>query len=336
MKIRLGLIGLGDAWTDRHRRAILAMSDRFEIRAVCDSVHHRAEMVAAELGVSVAGGYGSLVKRPDIDAVLITSSDWAGPLPIMAACNAQKAIYCGHDVDLLPGEVEKIRAQVEKAGIAFSAELLRRNAPATLRLKELIATRLGPPQLLFCHHRLGVNGGVHGSTIDPIHRELVELLDWCCFLVDRTPSNVTGLVHRRYDEACPDEPVEDYHSLSLGFASDGPSAPVAQVSCGRYIPAAWQEAVSYRPLASLQVSCERGIAFVDLPSSLVWFDEAGRHQESLDCELPIAERLLGQFHRSITSLVRKRCDLEAIARAHEIIARAEQSHAEGRRVELFT
>lgn len=336
MKIRLGLIGLGESWTERHRRAVLSMSDRFEIRAVCDGVHHRAELAAEELHVSVAGGYHSLVKRPDIDAVIITSSSWAGPLPILAACEAQKAIFCSRDVDLLPGDVGKIREQVEQAGIAFSAELVRRNAPATLRLKELIATQLGKPQLLFCHHRLGVNCSVHGSTMDPICRELVELLDWCCFIVDQTPSFVTGLVHKRHDKTYPELAVEDYHSLSLEFSSDGLTAPVAQVSCGRYIPAAWQEAVNYRPLASLQVSCERGIAFVDLPNSLVWFDEAGRHQESLDYELPIGERLLDQFHRSITSLVRNRSDLEAIARAHEIIARAEQSHLEGRRIEVFT
>lgn len=336
MKIRLGLIGLGEAWNERHRRAILALNDRFVIRAVCDGVHRRAELVAEELGVSVTGGYASLVKRPDIDAVIITSSNWAGPLPILAACDAQKAIYCSHDVDLLPEDVKTIRDRVEKAGIAFSAELLRRNAPATLRLKELIATQLGRPQLLFCHHRLGVDGPLHGSTLDPIRRELVELLDWCCFIADQAPSCVTGIVHKRHDADCPEDPIEDYHSLSLEFATDGPSAPVAQVSCGRYIPAAWQEAVSYRPLASLQVSCERGVAFVDLPSSLVWFDEAGRHQESLDCELPISERLLDRFHRSITSLVRNRSDLEAIARAHDIISRAEQSYAEGRRIEVFT
>ena len=33
------------------------------------------------------------------------------------------------------------------------AEFPRRHAPATLRLKELIATRLGQPRLLFCHQR---------------------------------------------------------------------------------------------------------------------------------------------------------------------------------------
>ena len=60
-------------------------------------------------------------------------------------------------------------------------------------------------------------------------------------------------------------------------------------------PPDWQEAISYRPLAGPQVSCERGIAFVDLPSTLVWFDEAGRHQESLESERPLGEQLLTHF-----------------------------------------
>ena len=42
---------------------------------------------------------------------------------------------------------------------------------------------------------------------------------------------------------------------------------------------------------------QRGIAFVDLPATLVWFDEAGRHQESLDSERPVGEQLLTHFYR---------------------------------------
>ena len=84
----------------------------------------------------------------------------------------------------------------------------------------------------------------------------------------------------------------------------------------------------------MQVSCERGIAFVDLPSTLIWFDEAGRHQESLDAERPVAEQLLTQFHRAVTSLVRKTTDLEDAYRALRIVEEARRSHGEGRRVEL--
>ena len=130
-----------------------------------------------------------------------------------------------------------------------------------------------------------------------------------------------------------DPAVEDYQMMSLDFSEpDTPgTGPVAQISCGRYIPARWTEAVTYRPLAALQVSCENGIAFVDLPSTLVWFDEAGRHQESLEAERPVGEQLLTQFHRAVTSLVRKTCDLEDAYRALTIVQEARQSSREGRR-----
>ena len=110
--------------------------------------------------------------------------------------------------------------------------------------------------------------------------------------------------------------------------------PTAQISCGRYVPADWQEAIAYRPLPALQVSCERGIAFIDLPSTLVWFDEAGRHQESLESERPLGERLLTHFYRSVTSLVRRTNDLEDAYLAITVVQSAHQSHEEGRRVML--
>jgi len=96
----------------------------------------------------------------------------------------------------------------------------------------------------------------------------------------------------------------------------------------------WHEAPSFRPPADLQVSCERGIAFLDLPSGLVWFNHAGQHRESLESERPAEEQLLFEFCRAVMSLVRSTKSLDDAFRAMTIVGRAEQSAAEGRRVEL--
>ena len=80
--------------------------------------------------------------------------------------------------------------------------------------------------------------------------------------------------------------------------------------------------------------CEHGIAFIDLPSTVIWFDDAGRHQESLDGERPIGEQLLTQFHRAVTSLVRKNRDLEEACRAISIVEQATRSFQEGVRMPL--
>jgi hypothetical protein len=100
------------------------------------------------------------------------------------------------------------------------------------------------------------------------------------------------------------------------------------------MPIMWHEAVSYRPPAALQVACENGIAFIDMPSSLVWFDKAGRHMESLDSERPVGEQLLNQFHRAVTSLVRNTSGLEDAFQAMAIVQQARESHHSGRRMAL--
>ncbi len=124
--------------------------------------------------------------------------------------------------------------------------------------------------------------------------------------------------------------------MSLDFSdSAGPgTGATAQISSGRYMPALWPEAVTYRPPAALQVACENGIAFIDLPSTLVWFDKAGRHMESLDSERPVGEQLLSLFHRAVTSLVSNPSGLEDAYRAMSIVQEAHLSHGCGQRKAL--
>lgn len=336
MKLRIGLVGLGEGWDSRYRPALRALADRFEVRAVCEQVSHRAEVAAAEFSAVAVDGFRVLTSREDIDAILLLSTQWYGHLPILAACEAGKAVYLGAGLDLSTEAARQLQQRVEEAGIAFMAEFVRRHSPATLRLKELIATRLGPPQLLFCHQRLPADGV--GSACPrtsggrPITQELVGLVDWCRYVVGAPPGWVSGMLQRIEGGAA----EEDYQMMSLGFPDPegrGPGA-AAQISCGRYIPGRWREAITYRPLASLQVSCRHGIAFIDLPSTLVWFDEAGRHQESLESERPLGERLLTQFLRAVTSLVRKTTDLDDTCSAFGIVEQARRSHAEGRRITL--
>lgn len=335
MKLRVGLVGLGDAWEQRYRGALRSLADRFEVRAVYDQIGHRAAQAASELNAAAVDGFRELTAREDVDAVLMLASQWYGALPIFAACDAGKAVYCASGLDFTPDEAQLVKRRVDDSGIAFMAEFPRRHAPATVRLKELIATELGTPRLLFCHQRSIARARTpqlaSARRLGAI-RELVELVDWCCYVVGWAPTAVTGLMHRRDCE----QPEEDYQMMSLDFSEPKHpgTGPVAQISCGRYIPARWTEAITYRPLASLQVSCDRGIAFVDLPATVVWFDEAGRHQESLDSERPVGEQLLTQFYRGVTSLVRKTSDLEEAYRALWVVDQARRSHSEGRRIGL--
>jgi predicted dehydrogenase len=337
MKLRVGLIGLGEAWETRHRPALRALADRFEVRAVCDQVARRAEQAAQEFGAAAVDGFRALSNREDVDALLMLSDPWYGSLPILAACDAGKALYCAVTPNLEPEEALRLKQRVEESGIAFMAEFPRRQAPATLRLKELIATRLGEPHLLFSHRRVPIKQKpatpqLWSKTKAPEIRDMVELVDWCRYVVGRDPTSVFGISHRK----SPDETAENYNMMNLDFSGPNPpgTGPAAQISCGTYMPEQWEEAVSFRPPPALQAACANGIAFIDLPSTLLWFDRAGRHQESLDSERPVGEQLLAHFYRAVTSLVRNPTGLEDVYRALTIVLAARTSHREGRRVFL--
>ena len=350
LKLRLGLIGLGPNWTNRHEPALRALADRYEVRAICDPVAHRAEQVAHQWNARAVDSFRDVVFADDIDAVLFLSARWFGALPIVAACEAGKAIYCGASLELSANEAAKLRHTVRQAGVAFMAEFPFRLAPATVRLQELFATHLGKPRLLFCnqrHERSATLDATHPRASSPYSqvkrppspavkmRQTVERVDWCRYLVGEEPTSVVGSIHAPTESpTASSDGVDDFLMMMLDFSPTGQIGvgPQAQISSGSYIHGTWPEAIAFRRPADLQVVCERGIAFVDLPSSLVWFDSAGQHTESLDAEKPVGEQLLLHFHRQVNSLLLKTASLEDAYRATSIVIAATQSHREGRRV----
>jgi len=335
MKLRIGVIGQGRDWQSRYLPALRSMRDRFQVLGVYNSVSVLADSAARDLDAERSDSFRAIAENPALDAVLVLEDDWYQLMPLFAACDFGKGVFCGAELNMDFSTAELIQNRIRSSGIAFMTEFPRRFAAATLRLKELIATRLGRPRLLFCHRRLACeNKDIRNAkSLDArSQRELIELVDWCNYIVADAPSWIQAISH------CSSQPNQnaDYQILSLGFGSPekDPKAILAQISCGAYIPEVWHEAIAYRPPAAIQVCCEKGLAFVDLPSTLVWFDAAGRHQETLDTELPVGQQMLGQFHRSVTSLVRKANDLEDTCRALRILDLAKKSAEQQARVAI--
>jgi predicted dehydrogenase len=327
MKLRVGVVGIGSAWESRHLPALRALSDRFEVAAFCDPVRHRAEQAARQFNAEVHDGFRRLTRRKDIDGILFLSASFYGPTPIYAACDESKAVFCAAAIELDDAGATKMRKRVEESGIAFMAEFPCRLSPATLRLKELLATKLGAPRLLFCNRRR--TSVAKKERRDPCSRDLVELVDWCRYVIDAEPTSLLADGHR-----CADGSQLDYSSVSLDFSAAGEAGtgPLANIRCGYYVPESLHESVAYRRPADLKVVCERGIAFVDLPNTVAWFDEAGQHLETLDHERPVGELLLLHFHRAVESLVLKSSSLADAYRAISIANLAKQSFRTGQRV----
>jgi len=274
--------------------------------------------------------------------------------------------YSSAALDVSEGQALEIRQRIEASGVAFMAELPRRHAPATIRLKELMATRLGRPRLLFCHERMPMesqsNSLRRGEYCPLAWRHLMELADWCRYLVNDDPDSVISAIHEQHDQKTDlfyqmvnlqfpnrnnnELPVSKNGALDLGTSDEALSvdlnniaqptsiAPQAQLSVGHYIPERWSDALSFKRPASVQVCCEHGMAFIDLPSNLVWFDDAGQHTESLESERAVGEQMLDRFHRAVTSFIRKTTDPEDAYRAMKIVVSANESAKTGGRIKI--
>jgi predicted dehydrogenase len=189
---------------------------------------------------------------------------------------------------------------------------------------------------MFCHERMTTEQQTshlrRGEYCPLTWRSLMEMVDWCCYLVERDPTSVVSTLHHPMVNGL----TSYYQSVNLQFDVNSPDqlSANAQMSVGYYIPRSWPDALSFRRPASIQICCERGVAFIDLPSTLIWFDEAGQHAESLESDRPVGEQMLLHFHRSVTSLVRNYADLTDAYRALKIVTGAHNSASEGRRISL--
>ena len=199
VRLRVGVIGLGRLWETRHKPSLVRLKERFRITAVYDQVYRRAEIEAAQLECAACEGLAALVERPDVDVIYLLSPQWFGLHPAHLACAAGKAVYCGLPLSGDQAELESLIQRVDETGIAFMPEFARRCYPATLRLKELLATSLGPPRLVLGHSRLfGFDRyAIPGPTTQIAPAPLLidpgsYLIDWCSFLMQALPTSISG------------------------------------------------------------------------------------------------------------------------------------------------
>ena len=199
-------------------------------------------------------------------------------------------------------ELEAVATLVEQSGIVFMPEFARRCYPATLRLKELLATHLGAPRLIVGHSRLyGFDRyAMPGPTTQIAPAPLLidpgsYLLDWCCFVFQTFPHSLQGT--KCHVLAAPDlaDPDPDFESFTAVFAGGA----TAQISFGRYHRGAWGDASRFLPQPGFQVLAERGAAWLEMPEKILWANSSGSKEERLALEPTVGDVLNDQFHRLV-------------------------------------
>jgi predicted dehydrogenase len=333
VRLRVGVVGLGRLWEARHKPALAKMKDRFTVVAVYDQVARRAEIEALQLGCKPVDGLMALIDRADVDVIYLLTPQWFGLHPIEVASALGKPIYCALPLAGELDELQRIDGLVRSSGVPFMAEFARRFYPTTLRLRELLATVLGPPRLvigqgrLFGFDRYGQPGPSTQISPAPL---LVDpgsyLLDWCRFIFQAEPSAVQGWGGTILPEG------ENLDTDFVTFLLEFSGGAVAQVSAGRYHRGPWGEASRFLPQPGIQVYAERGVAWLEMPDRIQWTDSEGTHEERLPLEPTVGELLNDHFHRLVRgtqSMAPTWDDTIAVAR---LVGAIRQSGQEGRRI----
>jgi predicted dehydrogenase len=335
VRLRVGVVGLGRLWEARHKPALMRLRDRFQVTAVYDQVMRRAEIEATQLGCAAAEGLTALVERPDVDVIYVLTPQWFGLYPIQLACAHGKPVYCALPLASDRHELQVLTDLVEASGIAFMPEFARRFYPATLRLRELLATTLGRPRLILGQNRLfgfdryGEPGPTTQMALAPL---LIDpgsyLLDWCCSLFESQPAALQGNAGVVLPTALEAGTASDFES----FVAEFPGGGLAQIAFGRYHRSAWGDASKFLPQTGFQVYAERGVAWLELPERIQWSDSEGTHEERLPLEPTVGDVLNDQFHRLVRgdhSLAPNIRDALAVACCVDDLY---QSQREGRRI----
>jgi predicted dehydrogenase len=334
VRLRVGVIGLGRLWEARHKPALVRLKDQFQVTAVYDQVARRAALEANQLECAAVEGLTSLVERQDVDVVYLLGPQWFGAHPIRLACQHRKPIYCAVPLADEPGGLEGLAAEIRKTGTPFMPELARRFYPATLRLKELLATTLGRPRLilgygrLFGYDRYGQPGPTTQLAPAPLKLDPGSyLLDWCRFVFQAEPAAVQGAGTCVLPGSEPGDD-HDFESFTVEFHG----GELAQIAFGRYHRSPWGDASRFLPQPGFQVFAEQGAAWVEMPDRIQWSDSQGLHDERLPLEPTVGEVLNDQFHRMVRgdqSLAPTLTDALAVA---SLVNDLRRSQREGRKI----
>lgn len=217
--LRVGIIGCG--MIGRKRAA--AMTDARLVACADASPERAAELAATAPGAEAHADWRDLVRRPDVDAVVIATTHDALAGIALAAISAGKHVLVEKPAARSAEELDPVIASEQAAGVAVRVGFNHRLHPAFARAREIVDSgALGP--LLYVRGRYG-HGGRPGYDrewrADPALSGGGELIDQGVHLIDLSRwflgefPGVSGTIHSYFWNM----PVEDNGFLTLTTAA---------------------------------------------------------------------------------------------------------------------
>lgn len=265
--IPLGIVGGGTAWESRFRAATLALT-RGRVAAVYSPQPCEARVLAEETGGQLFLSLRRMIHHPGVKALLILESGWAREWGISLAAARQIPVFVASPIDENLPRMAGSLAQIEADGAVVVPGALLRATPAALRLRELVATKLGPIQELKID--MPSNGDVDSH--------LIGVIDWCRWLLGSTVSHMER------------QSTADEQLLVMNCGRPSPHSPPVRTEI-RVVSTAAPQVV--------RVSCQLGDAELIGESLIHWRTELETTEESLAGDRPAEQVLLDLFLRRV-------------------------------------
>lgn len=287
--IALGLVGSAPAWEDAYREVIRRQARPFVLSRIYDTVPARAEQAAKDWQCSVSSSLTGLFERSGIDAVAVLDTGWQDWYALELAVRHRKPVLVtgpwAGDLSVL----EPVHLAAREAGVLIMAAFPRRHSPATNRLRELMATKLGPATTVFVE--------TPWPPGQPDHR-LIEWIDWSSSVLGRPAIEL----ERR------SSPTEsNSKQLVLRF-------PAAQLRADITLSPADQPAESEH----VRVECQNGVARILHEREIEWTIGDKTIHESLPLERSGTEIILDQFCRRVVGGLVPVADLGDLLRSAKL------------------
>lgn len=324
--VNVGIIGLGPVWESRYRPALARLDRRIRVCAVFDVVAERAAQAAAELRVPCFGGIVALGERAGCDAFLVLDAGWAGIETLRLAARFRKPIYFSGSLGADAAQIRALYERIRGEGLTLMPDLGCRYTPATSRLHELMATKLGRPM------RIAIDAALpqeEESCNAPRHGREPELLgalfDWCRYVVRTRPVRLA--------------PANGHGSpgaaLRLEFARPraGGEGCVVDLRLRRKIAERSGGQIESATIVQ-HVVCERGEARLPGPTEIAWRENETERRESLTAERSEIEVMLDHFCRRVVGGLIPIPDLEDVRRSVEFASAVDDCLRTGREILL--
>jgi predicted dehydrogenase len=156
-QIRVGLVGLGEVAQTVHIPALISLSDKYLITAICDVSRKLCDAFKGLPGVKVVSDtYEDIINSADVDLVFVLNSNEYHTEVAGKALKAGKDVFVEKPLGISIPDVEKLQEIQKESGKLVFVGYMRRFAPAFIALKEDLKN-LGRPVYVKLRDIIGPN-----------------------------------------------------------------------------------------------------------------------------------------------------------------------------------